>query len=536
MMPISFARQMDERLLSLVQRFRGIRVLVIGDAMLDTYLEGKATRLCSEGPVPVVAHTAEYRLPGGAANTAANLQALGADVRFLSVIGRDLAGSLFRSTLQRYAVSTNWLVEDEAVRTQHKLRIIADGQYVVRYDEGGPLAGSSDEGVLSPFQQVALAQLDEAYAWCELVVISDYRYGVLFPQLLARLRDLQAEQPKVLVVDSKALENFEQIPMTLVTPNEQEAGQLLSRLSNDDGVGRYRRGSREHIEYVGKQLLRRLPCAYMAITLGEQGVCLFDREEHVRFLPAHPVAHANDVGAGDSFLSALAMALGAGGSIEAAACIGIDAASIAVAAPRTTVVPLGELLRRVSLREYTVSISSTQGMADAPAASVLSVDAALLASRLESERQAGKTIVFTSGIFDILHAGHVQLLRQARALGDVLVVGLNSDRSVRVLKGEGRPVTSAHDRAALVAALAMVDYVVVFDEQVPLEIVRTLRPHIHAKGGDYADAALPEAQVMRELGGQVVILPLVGQEQGVMPPVDDGAGGVLPETRGGRRS
>ncbi len=512
-----FAEHEHQSLISLVRQFRDRRVLVIGDAMLDTYLEGTATRLCSEGPVPVVARTAEYRLPGGAANTAANLRALGAEVCFLSVIGRDLAGTLFRSMLTQYEVDDRWLIEDETVTTQHKLRIIADGQYVVRFDEGGPLVQEGATTDLLPFQRQLLTRLDECYTGCDLVVVSDYRYGVLFPRLLDRLAELQAAQPKVLVVDSKALDAFRQLKATLVTPNYQEACEFLTRTGQVDAVQRYAHGSQEHIQAVGALMLQVLSVQYVAITLGEQGVCLCDRQGQATFLPAHPVAHANDVGAGDSFTSACALTLAVGGSVVDAARIGIDAASIAVSAPRTTVVSVNELLRRVSLREYAAQTSpfSAESVDVPPGPSAL-------ADQLEAERLAGKTIVFTSGIFDVLHAGHVQLLRQARALGDVLVVGLNSDRSVQQLKGKGRPLTSARDRAALVAALNMVDYVVLFDEDVPLDVLRTLRPHIHAKGGDYADAALPEAEVMREVGGRVVILPLAGQGQRhTLPLVDE---------------
>jgi D-beta-D-heptose 7-phosphate kinase / D-beta-D-heptose 1-phosphate adenosyltransferase len=498
----------DRSAIALVRQFRDVRALVIGDAMLDTYLEGTATRLCSEGPVPVVARTAEYRLPGGAANTAANVQALGADVSFLSVIGHDLAGSLFRSMLQQYGVSDGWLVEDDEVTTQHKLRIIANGQYVVRFDEGGMLPAQAVGDELASFQRQLLKQLDELYARCDLVVVSDYRYGVLFPQLLARLGELHSAQPKIVVVDSKALDHFRDVPATLVTPNYQEACQFLERVGLGEQKQQYRAGSDEHIKMVGEKMLQVLAVDAVAITLGEQGVCLFDREGHTTTIPAHPVAHANDVGAGDSFTSACALALAVGAGLVEAAQIGIDAAAIAVSAPRTTVVSGNELLRRVSLREY-----ATQTRPFSHDSGDVAMNPAQLAVQLDADRSAGKTIVFTSGIFDIVHAGHIQLLRQVRALGDVLVVGLNSDHSVQQLKGKGRPVNSARDRAALVAALNMVDYVVLFDEEIPLDILRTLRPHIHAKGGDYAEAKLPEAEVMREIGGRVVIVPLAGAVQ-----------------------
>ncbi|MGZ3584658.1 MAG: bifunctional heptose 7-phosphate kinase/heptose 1-phosphate adenyltransferase, partial [Ktedonobacterales bacterium] len=168
--------------IEIVRRFRSLRALVIGDAMLDTYMEGSASRLCSEGPVPVVRKTAEHRVPGGAANTAANLRALGAEVMFLGVVGRDIAGSLLRTALRERGVDDVWLVEDERMATLHKLRILADGQYVVRFDEDGAQASSRAET-----RTQLLAHLERALAECDVVLLSDYGYGVVTHELVGRL-------------------------------------------------------------------------------------------------------------------------------------------------------------------------------------------------------------------------------------------------------------------------------------------------------------------------------------------------------------
>jgi len=231
--------------------------------------------------------------------------------------------------------------------------------------------------------------------------------------------------------------------------------------------------------------------------MAAEGVFLIDCHGTALHLPVHPVPQANDVGAGDSFAAAMALALAAGASIDKAARIGIDAAGIAVTKRWTSVVNYQELLQRVSLTDH---ISLTEvGPQEA---------LSRLATQLDRERLAGRTIVFTNGIFDILHAGHVEFLRQAKELGDVLVVGINSDRSTRRLKGKSRPINSERDRMALVAALDAVDHVVLFDQDTPAELISMLRPHIHVKGGDYADEVLPEAQAVHEVGGRIVILPL----------------------------
>ncbi len=214
---------------------------------------------------------------------------------------------------------------------------------------------------------------------------------------------------------------------------------------------------------------------------------LIDRSGAAQHVPTHPVVQASDIGAGDSFAAAMALALGAGGTIEEAARIANDAASIAVSKRWTATVSHQELLQRVSLREHAARFTSLTGEVASPDALP-----ALLA-QLEAARLRGQTIVFTNGVFDILHAGHIQFLRQAKALGDLLVVAINSDASARRLKGKNRPINSERDRAALVAALDPVDFVLLFDEDTPTEMIRLLRPAIHVKGGDYADEALPEA-------------------------------------------
>jgi D-beta-D-heptose 7-phosphate kinase/D-beta-D-heptose 1-phosphate adenosyltransferase len=482
--------------IELVRQFRQLRALVIGDAMLDTYLEGTAARLCSEGPVPVVQKTAEYRIPGGAANTAANLLALDADVLLLARIGRDMAGSILRAVLCERGVSDRWLVEDESVSTLHKLRVLADGQYVVRFDEGGD-SDSSFAPQATSSQQRLLNTLEEAYAASDLVIVSDYRYGVVSTALLERLQQLHTVCPKVLVIDSKELQRFSQLQATVVTPNYLEAclltGQTLTHRMLDLG----------EVELVGRRLLAMLKTEHVAITLAEHGVLLLNRQGESTHIPAHPVAQANDVGAGDSFASAMALALAAGGSMEEAVQIGIDAASIAVTKRWTSVVQHQELLQRVSVREHVRALSiSASGVTEHMIASVI--------AQVGAERLQRRRIVFTNGVFDILHAGHVQFLRQAKALGDVLIVGINSDSSTRRLKGSRRPINSERDRLALVAALDVVDHVLLFDEDTPTALIRLLRPDIHVKGGDYADEVLPEAEAVREGGGHVVILPLAG--------------------------
>lgn len=479
----------------IVRGFRQVRALVIGDAMLDSYMLGSAARLCSEGPVPVVTKAEEHRVPGGAANTAANMRALGADVIYLGLIGGDQNGKILREALRRHGIDDRWLIEDATATTLHKMRILADGQYVVRLDEGDVRASRREN------QTRILSTLEQAFARCDVVVVSDYAYGLLSDAVIVQLRRLRERTPRPMIVDSKQLMRFRQARATVITPNWLEA-RLLSQQSDAASVT----GASVSIpeaDRVSRRLLDLLDTEHVALTMAGDGVLLASRDAAAVHLPAHQVALASDVGAGDSFASALSLALATGAPLADAARIGIDCASIAIGKRFTSVVSHQELLQRVSLRAHA-------GMPPEVATGTSRRALGQLRMRLENARQAGLKIVFTNGVFDLLHAGHVEFLRQAKALGDVLVVGVNSDRSARLLKGHNRPVASERERLALVAALDPVDHVVLFDEEHPAVLIRALRPHIHVKGGDYESEALPEAEAVREVGGELVILPLVG--------------------------
>ncbi|HEV2106843.1 MAG TPA: PfkB family carbohydrate kinase [Thermomicrobiales bacterium] len=466
----------------LVRRFDGLRALVIGDAILDSYLRGTVARLCSEGPVPVVSKTGQESSPGGAANTAANLRALGAEVIYLGVVGADPAACTLRHALRERDVDDAWLVEDEAAETLHKLRILAGDQYVVRVDEGETRRASAGA------EARLLAHVDDAFPLADVVVVSDYGYGAVSDVVIERLRALIAASPRLLVVDAKDVRRFHRSGATLIAPNHLEA-----RMAVEPAVRPDPEVCLAEVERIGRRLLAMVDARYAAITLAAQGVLLLGRDGTADHLPTRPVVHADDVGAGDSFTAAAALALAAGGEPVDAVRIGIEAAGIAVTKPRTAVVPREDLLRRLGRGE-----------------DVVGPGVAALAARIDADRVAGRTVVFTNGVFDLLHAGHVQFLRMARELGDILVVGVNSDASVRRLKGKSRPINSERDRLALVAALDVVDHAILFEDDTPASLIRALRPHLHVKGGDYANTEIPEADAVREVGARSVILPRIG--------------------------
>ena len=475
--------QQNDNLLNLIESFAGRKILVIGEAMLDSYLGGTSERLCREAPVPVVVINKRAYAPGGAANTAVNLRSLGADVRFLSVIGDDAEGQTLLSSLEKKGVSTENVLVAADRQTLSKQRILAGAQIVVRFDQGttAPVDGQAEDELL--------ARLEELYTECDGLVVSDYNYGILTPKLIQALSELQQRESRLIVVDSRRLRAYGQIQVTAIKPNYLEAVQLLGleKLKND--TERIRQ-----IETHGRKILDLLSTEIAAVTLDQKGALVFHRESEMPYRTyATPQPNSQAAGAGDTFISALTLSLVAGAHVEHAAELASSAASIVVSKNGTAACFADELKDYFSTHEKFVT------------------NLFQLAMRVSYYHRTKHRIVFTNGCFDILHRGHIAYLNRAKALGDILIVGLNSDQSVRRLKGPQRPINSLEDRAQVLAALSCVDHIVSFDDDTPRELIRSVKPDIFVKGGDYTRETLPEASLVEELGGQVEILPYLSE-------------------------
>jgi D-beta-D-heptose 7-phosphate kinase/D-beta-D-heptose 1-phosphate adenosyltransferase len=453
----------------IVERFPGLRVTVIGDAILDRFVECAARKLCTEAPVPVVRRRGEVLAPGGAANVAANLAALGARPTLVAATGADDAGRWLRAELSRRGVGVDHLITEGGFRTHQKTRIVADGQYLVRLDDG-------ETAPAGPPRETAEAAVRGADA----VVLSDYALGVLDPRLVAHLARLRISAP--VVVDAKRPPMFRRLRPSAVTPNLDEATALAG-----DGV---------ELEALARRVRRQTGAGAVALTLGSRGAYLLAGDGPGELVPARPARPESEVGAGDSFAAALGLGLAAGAGLRQAVTIAVEAAGIAVAKRHTAVVHADELARSLALAQ-------ASARSDTPEATAL----ATLLPALEERRRRGQRVVFTNGVFDLLHAGHVDFLRRARRLGDALVVAVNSDRTVRRLKGSGRPVATEEERVSLLAAIDCVDHVLVFGARTASALLRRIRPDVYVKGGDYTLEDLPEAETARQLGTEVVILP-----------------------------
>jgi D-beta-D-heptose 7-phosphate kinase/D-beta-D-heptose 1-phosphate adenosyltransferase len=470
---------MTSRFSQLIQQFSGCRVLVIGEAMLDTYLAGPTNRLCQEAPVPVVTVESRRDVPGGAANTAINLRSFGAEPVFLSAVGDDREGHSILKLLESQGVTTDHISVDRRRQTLAKHRVLAGSHLVVRFDQGTTTALAADT------EHDLLERLISLHRQCDAIVVSDYRYGILTPRLVRCLAHLQRRRPKVLLVDSKRLPYFRDARVAAVKPNYAETLELLALAD----VETHRRVAL--IEAHGRRVLEESGARLAAVTMDIDGALFFESDQPAYRTYAKPHPHSQSAGAGDTFLAALALSLACGADTATSAELASAAAAVVVGKQGTSFCTSDELEDQLCTPEKIMASRSR------------------LSARCELYRHQGKRTVLTNGCFDILHPGHVAYLNQAKALGDVLIVAINSDRSVRRLKGPARPINAEEDRLQVLAGLSCVDHLTVFDEPTPIELIEAVRPDVFVKGGDYTRESLPEAGTVERLGGEVHILPFV---------------------------
>ena len=456
----------------LVASFRERRLLVIGDIMLDRYVAGDTFRIAQEAPVPVVAVSETTEHPGAAGNVAANAAAMGASVCLVGLLGEDGEGQRLHSMLAALGVTVRSV---SAPRTLTKTRVTAAGQVLLRFDEGARTE-PNDEAIA----QLAAA-VEEAWTDCDSVIISDYNYGAVPAGLLETIESLHARRPRSIAVDARDLLRFRKFKPSVVKPDFGQAWAMLGKNGRRPG----RRAAA--IEANADRLFEATGAEIVCVTLDRDGAVIMSRNtpaEHV-VASSPEVAYAN--GAGDTFLSAFSLALASGASPSDAGRVAAAASAVAVRSPGTKV---------CSARELTRELGPTGGEC---------LTGPNLAAFVGSARSAGKRIVFTNGVFDVLHRGHVEYLEQAARLGDLLVVAVNDDDSVRRLKGSERPLNNVADRMAVLGALGCVDAVVSFHEDTPERLIRLVRPDVYVKGGDYHRETLRETAIVEALGGEVVI-------------------------------
>ena len=453
---------MKDRLAALVDRLGAPRVLVLGDLILDRYLWGAVSRVSPEAPVPVLNVRREEFRPGGASNVVSNLAALGAKVAVAGVVGRDKGGAELLRLLKGSRADTTAVVRDASKPTSVKTRMVAHHQQMLRVDE------ETTDPIAPPLRARLLAAALRKAATSDLAIISDYHKGALPPDLCEAF--LKRARCPVLV-GLKGRDHRKYAGATGASLNRSE---LLTISGVDD------------VDAGARRVLRELRLAFLVVTLGEKGLRVYSREADPITLPALARQVFDVTGAGDTVLAAFGTAYASKLPLEECALLANAAAGIVVGKVGTETVTRDEIRAQSDGHRKILRLPA-------------------LLKALAAERARGRKVVFTNGCYDLVHAGHASTLEFARSHGDLLVLGLNTDRSVRRLKGDGRPIVPQGDRARLLAAFEAVDYVVLFEEDTPAKLVKAIRPDVLVKGEDYQGREV----VGREHAGKVVLSPLV---------------------------
>lgn len=468
------------QLSALLDGFHAARVLVLGDVMLDRFVYGSVERISPEAPIPVVNVERHLDMPGGAANVARNIAALGARAILLGVVGDDAWAGDLRTQLGSSPSIEAHLITDRSRPTSVKTRYVADGQQVMRADRESraPLAADIERRVLE--------ELSGALADVQVIVLSDYAKGVLSDSVTRAAIDMARSAGKTVIVDPKSKDFSRYRGATILTPNRLELQQACGRDC----------GTEEDLVLGARGVLGAGVCDYLIVTRGKDGMSVIAAGGTAVHLPTAARQVFDVSGAGDTVVAAIALGLAAGAQIERAVTVANVAAGIVVGKRGTATVTTGEII---------ASLAPTDARGDPQ--KIFSLESVSQLAR--SWHELGLKIAFTNGCFDLLHPGHISLLEQARRSADRLIVGLNSDLSIRRLKGPNRPVQGEVARATVLAAVKSVDAVVIFAEDTPIELIEALEPDVLVKGADYSVATVVGADLVLARGGRVMLAELL---------------------------
>ena len=459
-------------------------ILVIGDVMLDRYQWGEVTRISPEAPVPVVKVMSKNEVPGGAGNVALNLAGLGCPVCLIGLCGNDAEGERLKEILNKKGINTALQV-DEGRSTTTKTRVMANNQQLLRLDE--EKTEQPAPGVL----KCILDRFKEKLPSHRAVVMSDYGKGVLSsPETCEQIITMCKAADIPVIVDPKGRDWDRYRHATGVTPNTAEL-ELVS--------GTETGGSQKALVSRARAIRETYDLELILVTRGPDGMCLIIDDEPEDIIPAESREVFDVSGAGDTVIATFAASLGAGLSVSDAARIANTAAGIVVAKIGTQPVTFFEL--DMALKKISGDGSGTNSP------KLFDLDAALHQAR--AWRENGDKIVFTNGCFDLLHPGHIDLLNRARSFGRRLIVGLNTDSSVKRLKGAGRPILNENDRAAILSALESVNMVVMFDQDTPSELISALKPDVLVKGSDYKPEDVVGRDIVEAYGGEIRLVELL---------------------------
>ena len=445
-------------------------ILVIGDLMIDNYLWGDSNRISPEAPVQIVDIKKESQILGGAGNVVNNLQSLNADVSVMSIIGNCRISEELKSLFKKNHISTEFLFSEKERITSKKTRLVSARQQVVRFDIdcNKDIKSSSEKKLLDAFQSVV--QLYDA------IILSDYGKGVLTNSLTRNIIRSAGKLNIPVLVDPKGSDYSKYSGAYLLTPNRKEASEATNIDLVDDAS----------VDLALKKLKEDFSLRYSLITLSEDGIVLYDNKK--QHFPTLAQEVYDVTGAGDTVIASLGFAISCKLNISEAVKFANTAAGIVVGKIGSATVSLEEVIKF----KYN-NVTSKNSSKDC----IKSFDDIL--DICKEAKSQNKRIVFTNGCFDILHSGHVQYLEKSKEFGDILIVGINSDSSVRTLKGSSRPINNQDDRAGIIGSLKPVDYVVIFNEETPLKLIEIIKPNILVKGGDYKNQSIVGSEIADEV-------------------------------------
>ncbi|WP_412546646.1 D-glycero-beta-D-manno-heptose-7-phosphate kinase [Maricaulis sp. MIT060901] len=461
-----------------IEAFRGRKLVVFGDVMLDRYTFGDSTRISPEAPAPVFKAERVDAMIGGAGNVARNIVSLGGKAVLIGAIGADAAGRELQAAIEAEDGLSAALAINPDMRTAVKNRYVAKNQQMLRVDEED--VGDQPDSVVADMMSSLATALDGASA----LVISDYAKGVLTEDAIARACAIANDRNLPVVVDPKARDLSRYRGATVVTPNAKETEEATGLSCVSDAGA----------EAAARAIAQQVGCPMVVVTRGPQGMTVRNADDGITHLPTAAQEVFDVSGAGDTVVAALALGLGSGLAVEDAAELANRAAGVVVAKVGTAT---------ASAAELHIAMHGT-----APDGRLtVSLDGAVAATR--AWQAQGQSVVFSNGCFDLLHPGHVSLLAFAREQGDKLIVAINSDASVKRLKGPSRPVQDEDSRALVMEALRFVDLVVIFNEDTPLEAITAIQPDVLVKGADYKPGDVVGGDVVTGRGGRIALAPLV---------------------------
>lgn len=470
---------MKERFKYFFQQKERPKILVVGDLILDEYIWGGISRISPEAPVPILETRSETLALGGAANVANNLAALGCEVHLCGAIGQDEKGDKLLQSIHDRSIQTEGIFRFVHRPTTSKIRIIANNQQVLRIDN------EDNRPIMEKTEKKLIQYISQTIPGMDGVVCSDYQKGILTEKSIHSIMHRAKKAKKPVIVDPKSSDFSLYKNATVVTPNLKEVGRSVPIKITDKGS----------LNRAAEYLLNLTRSKAILITEGKDGMTLFQKKEKPVSIPTAAKEIFDVTGAGDTVISVFSMAVFVGFDFKEAAWLSNMAASIVVGKVGTAVVTLNEI--NEFLHEEILRTSHT----------VLELEE--LKKIVGLAKSAGKKVVFTNGCFDIIHGGHIEFLQKAKSLGDILVVGLNTDDSVRNLKGDGRPIKTEQERANILSAFKFIDYITLFNEDTPEKLIREIRPDILVKGNDYKIDEVVGREIVEGYGGHVELIPVL---------------------------